>query len=128
MEAHGDGVVARLLDRLGEVHAAAVNLVALLLERVGDVHRRDGAVEQAVLADLALEAEAQVFHLRRLRLGARALARLALEQGRALGLDLLDVARRRLDGEPARQEVVARETGLDLHDLAARAEVIHVLA
>jgi hypothetical protein len=81
-----------------------------------------------VLADLALEVEAESAHLRRLRLGPGALRGLLLEERPALGLDLLDVAGRRLDGELARQEVVARVAGLHPDDLAARAEVLHVLA
>src|ERR1700745_1929430 len=51
----GNMELPELLQRLFEMHLAALDVEALGFERVSDIRRRDGSEEVIVLADLALE-------------------------------------------------------------------------
>jgi hypothetical protein len=65
---------------------------------------------------------------RRLQLCRSSLLCLFLEKGGALLLDLFDIARRGLNGEFARQQIVASVACFDSDNLAARAQIIYVFA
>src|SRR6185295_12535924 len=80
MKAHGNGELARLLESLAQRDAATVNFIAALLQSLCDVHRSHGAVKDAVVADLAREAQAQGLHLSGLLLGSGFLFGLFLEK------------------------------------------------
>src|SRR5215208_1896380 len=117
------------LDRLGHVELAPVDAHPLgLPELLGDVGRGDRAEERAGLTCGNVEAQLCAFDLLRDLLGLLEALRL---MPRALLLVLAQLGhlgRRGRLGELARQQVVPRVAGSDVHDLAAKADLLEVLS
>ena len=128
VQADRHAIDAERLDRLVQVDLALLDVEALRLELLRDVGRRDGAEQLAFFADARREGERDLLEL----LGEPCARAAALVLGRleaiALLLDALQVARRRLVGEAAREQIVAGVARLDLHDVARLAEVLDRLA
>ena len=80
----------------------------------------------ALLSGFPLELKLQRTHLLRLRFGSRTLFRFLLQQRGSLCFNSFNVSGRRLNGEIARQQIIASITSSDPDDLAARAEVIYI--
>src|SRR4029079_8025558 len=96
-------------------------------ELLGDVRRRDGAEELALFADARREGELHLLEpLRDVVRGAAALVLARLEAVTLLR-DPLEVARRRLVGEAARQQEVACVSVLDRDDVAWLSQVLDCL-
>src|SRR5205807_5991512 len=123
-----DLVAADALDRVQLDPAPVDAHLVLRPELIGDVGRRDRAEERAGRAGLHVEAQLDLAEPLADRL--RILERLRLVPGAPL-LDLArldDAGRSRLVGEPARQQEVARVSARDVHNLAAEADLVDVLA
>ena len=127
-ELAADGIDARRLDRLVEHKLAAVELnAAALLERVGDFLRRDGAEQTSGAAALGKDGHGQVAHARGDGAGLLALALALFLHGLVVHAHGVDVIGRRLNGQLARQHVVAGVAVGDLDHLAALALAADIL-
>ena len=115
-------------DRLVEHELAAVELnAAALLERVGDLLRRDGAEQTSGAAALGKDGHGQVAHARGDGAGLLALALALFLHGLVIHAHGVDVIGRRLNGQLARQHVVAGVAVGDLDHLAALALAADIL-
>src|SRR5439155_6738000 len=124
-----DPVLAEGPNRLVQLDLALVDrLPELLRERLGHVGGGHGPVEPALLANLRVDLQ---------RLGLEPLGDLLglplLASQAALGrllssLDLFQGTRRGRDGEPTREEIIARIAIRHLFDLACPAQVLDVFA
>jgi hypothetical protein len=116
------------LQRFTQVNAMTIDFVATLLQRFGNIHGCYATVKCTLLAGFPFELELKRTDLLSLAFGAGSLFRFLLQQRSALGFNAFNVACGRLDCEIARQQIVARVTGPDSYNLAARSEVIHIFA
>src|SRR5262245_14482543 len=116
-------MIAEGLDAALEIDAPAVDDETLLVQRVGDVARRHRAVERAGLADPLGDLDAQALHgLGDAGGGIALLGVLGVDLGPLL-LEVFDVGVRRLERETLGNEEIPAVTRLDVHHLAALAEV-----
>src|SRR5687767_5465885 len=122
-----DVVDADLLQRLVELHGLVVDRDALLAQRRGDLRRRHRAEQVTFGVRAALDRDRGLAELLRELLHAGDALLLLDQRERAGALDLREVRLRHRHGEPARQQVVARVAGLDLHHVADATEVLDVL-
>src|SRR5690242_8002232 len=128
MQADGNAVDAQRTNWLVEVDLALLDHEALRLELVGDVRGSHRAEELALFADPRGERERHLLEFRRLLRSAGAALLLCLLQTLALLLDTLAIAGRRLICEAARQQIVARVAGRNLHDVPRMTEVLNCLS
>src|SRR5581483_10346105 len=119
---------AELLERLLEVDPAPVDGDALLGEQPLDVEVRDRAEEPAVLARACLHEELESRDACRHRVRSLLLALGLRTDHPLLVLEDAQVLPARLDGEPAREEVVAGVPRLHAHHLADLPEMWDVVA
>ena len=111
-----------------QVDESLLDVEALGVELLGDVRRGDGAEQLPLLPDASGEGELDLFEpLRELggRFDARTLRRL---EATTLLRDPLQVARRRLVGETAGEEIVAGVSVLDRDDVTWLTQVLDRLA
>lgn len=123
---YGDGIFAKGADGFLELDLALIDLEALGGERIGDIGGGDGAEELIVLASLARETDGHTAEGRGLLLRGIHLRGRFLGQRGANALDGFHVAGGSLDGELARQQEIARVSGLYGDNVAAVAELIDV--
>ena len=128
MHLHRHLHLAERLDRIDQLDLALVHLEPLRLERVRDVGGRHRSIHHVVLADAARDLDLELLQPLRVRLGGRALLRVADLGNFLLALDLLLVRLGHREGELARQQKVARVSGGDLDDFAAATEIVDVLS
>src|SRR5437867_8261713 len=117
-----------LLDRLGQLDLAPLDLEALGRQPLRDVGRRHRAVERLGLADLARDHNLDRGQAIRHRLRDLQLVGFLRLELRAFALDLFLVAVGGEQRQLARQEVVARVAVGDFHHLAAAPQVVDVLS
>ncbi len=122
-----DRVAADPLDVVDADLAAVDADLADPPDLVGDVGRRDRAEQRSGRAGLDVEAEHELAERRRDLGSLLGAARLVHRLLGVDALDLLDPPFRRHLGEVARQQEVAGVPAGDVHDLAAQAELLHVL-
>src|SRR5262245_28185304 len=116
-----------LLDGLVEQDPAPIDRHALRREQPFDVEVRDRAEEPALLPCPGTDAELEALDLLRLCLRRLAVAlRLGADHA-LLVLEHAQILAARLDGEAAREQIVARVPGLDAHDVADLAQVRYVV-
>ena len=127
-ELDGHLVAADPLDRVAADLAPVDAHLVFLPELVGDVGRRDRPEQRAGRAGLDVEAELQLSKTLRDRLGVLEGFRLVLRTPPFDLLNLRHTRGRRLVGEAARKQEVPCVAPRDVHDLAAQANLVEVLA
>src|SRR5256712_9389169 len=120
--------LARLPDRLREVHPALVDADPELLELALHVARGHGTVQLVLLTHLHREAEVDLRDAGGLDFGGALLRGALLGDACRLVGDLLLVGVGRRVGEALRQQVVARVAVLDLDHVAGGAKMLHVFS
>jgi len=115
--------ISELLDGLGQVNFAPLNIETVLAECAFEIDIGDGSEELALLAGAGMERQRERldFSLDRERVGPFDLA--AARGGALLMLEGANIFLIRLDRELARQQVVARVTGADLDHVAGPSQV-----
>src|SRR5215210_829510 len=118
VESDLDPVNSKRANRLVELDLALLDRESLGFKLVRYVRGGDGAEELALVPDARREGERDLLEFGRQLLRRAPTLLLGLLEALPLLLDSLAVAGRRLVGEPAGKEIVARITRGNLHDVA----------